>query len=163
MQLKLTTVIFYVPGVHVHEWDAPSVQWDDREQSASHCCRSPWWSNQCNIGQQPGIQQSTELGGVLDQRHPCINTVQTTITANTQSLEKTLMTYLNGCGSAGEGYKSASSFVLNSWAGGLQQVVDATDETGALWRVGVANLTDKNSDVKIPSVHMHVETKITLN
>lgn len=67
---------------------------------------------------------------------------------------ETLMTYLNGCGSAGECYKSASSLVLNRRAGRLQQVVNATDKTGTLRRVSMANLTEgkkknnKNLDVK---------------
>lgn len=49
--------------------------------------------------------------------------------------------YLNGCGGTGEGNQSASSFVLHSWTGGLQQVVDAADEPGTLRWVSVANLT----------------------
>jgi len=58
------------------------------------------------------------------------------------------MMYLNGCRGTGEGDKSASSLILYSWAGGLQQVVDATDKTGTLGRVSMANLKDsKNSDV----------------
>lgn len=52
------------------------------------------------------------------------------------------MTYLNGCGSAGECYKSASSLILNRRAGRLQQVVNATDKTGTLRRVSMANLTE---------------------
>lgn len=51
--------------------------------------------------------------------------------------------YLNGCGSTGEGYESASSLVLNSRTGGLQQVVDATDKPGALRGVSMANLMDR--------------------
>lgn len=52
--------------------------------------------------------------------------------------------YLNGCGGAGECYKSASSLVLNCRAGGLQQVVDAADKPGTLRGVSVANLQRKN-------------------
>lgn len=51
--------------------------------------------------------------------------------------------YLNGCGSTGEGYESASSLILNSRTGGLQQVVDATDKPGTLRGVSMANLTDR--------------------
>lgn len=61
--------------------------------------------------------------------------------------------YLNSCGGAGERYKSASSLVLNSRAGGLQQVVDAADKPGTLRRVSMANLqrenkSSKSSDIK---------------
>lgn len=52
--------------------------------------------------------------------------------------------YLNGCGGTGEGYKGAGSLILNSWAGGLQQVVNATNEAGTLRRVGMANLNEKS-------------------
>lgn len=55
---------------------------------------------------------------------------------------ETLMTYLNGCGSAGECYKGASSLILNRRAGRLQQVVNATNKTGTLRRVSMANLTE---------------------
>lgn len=51
--------------------------------------------------------------------------------------------YLNGCGSTGEGYKSASSLIFNSWTGGLQQVVDAADKPGTLRGVSMTNLTDR--------------------
>lgn len=51
--------------------------------------------------------------------------------------------YLNGCGGTGESNQSASSFVLHSWTGGLQQVVDAADEPGTLRWVSVANLTHR--------------------
>lgn len=56
---------------------------------------------------------------------------------------KTLVMYLNGCGGTGEGYKSASSLIFNSWTGGLQQVVDAADKPGTLRGVRVANLTGR--------------------
>lgn len=51
--------------------------------------------------------------------------------------------YLNGSGSTGEGYKSASSLIFNSWTGGLQQVVDAADKPGTLRGVSMTNLTDR--------------------
>lgn len=50
--------------------------------------------------------------------------------------------YLDGCGSAGEGDQSTGSLVLDGWTGGLQQVVDAADESGSLRRVCMANLWD---------------------
>lgn len=51
--------------------------------------------------------------------------------------------YLNSCRSTGESNKSACSFVLHSWTGGLQEVVDAADEPRSLRRVSMANLTEK--------------------
>lgn len=51
--------------------------------------------------------------------------------------------YLDGCGGTGQGHKSASSFVFNRWTGGLQQVVDTSDEAGPLGGVSMANLTGK--------------------
>lgn len=56
--------------------------------------------------------------------------------------------YLNCCGSAGEGYKSASSLIFNGWTGGLQQVVDAADKPGAFRGVGMANLAGRDKSSK---------------
>lgn len=53
---------------------------------------------------------------------------------------ETLVVYLDGCGSTGQGYKSASSFIFNRWTGGLQQVVDTPDKPGSLRGVSMANL-----------------------
>lgn len=58
-------------------------------------------------------------------------------------IDKPMVMYLDGCGSTGESYKSASSLILDSRAGGLQQVVDAADEPGTLRGVSVTNLTDR--------------------
>lgn len=59
--------------------------------------------------------------------------------------DKTLVMYLNGSGSTGERYKSASGLILNSRTGGLQQVVDAADKPGALRGVSVAHLYDRGN------------------
>lgn len=57
--------------------------------------------------------------------------------------------YLNGCGSTGEGNKSASSLILHSRAGGLQQVVDAADKPCTLRGVSMANLTDRRNTARV--------------
>lgn len=62
---------------------------------------------------------------------------------------RTSVAYLNSCGSTGEGYKSASSLVLNSWAWGLKQIVDTTDKSSTLWRVGMTNLGKGEQNSKI--------------
>lgn len=59
------------------------------------------------------------------------------------------MVYLDGCGSTGQGYKSAGSFVFDRWAGGLQQVVDASDKAGPFRGVSMANLTGKRVLVRV--------------
>lgn len=66
---------------------------------------------------------------------------------HTRSMKRSDGVYLNGCGSTGEGYKSASSLIFNGWTGGLQQVVDAADKPGTLRGVSVANLTGRE-DIK---------------
>ena len=48
--------------------------------------------------------------------------------------------YLDGRGGAGERDEGACGFVLDGWAGRLQQVVDAADAAGTLGGVGMANL-----------------------
>lgn len=48
--------------------------------------------------------------------------------------------YLDGSGRAGQRDQCPCSLVLDSGAGGLQQVVDAADEAGTLRGVGVAHL-----------------------
>lgn len=72
------------------------------------------------------------------------------------------MTYLNGCGSAGECYKSASSLILNRRAGRLQQVVNATDKTGTLRRVSMANLTEGRKKKKKNNKNLNVKSSIVL-
>lgn len=62
------------------------------------------------------------------------------------------MLYLDGCGSTGQGYKSAGSFVFNRWTGGLQQVVDTPDEPGTLRGVSMANLTGGTREVRTPTL-----------
>lgn len=60
--------------------------------------------------------------------------------------------YLNSCRSTGESNKSASSFVLNSRAGGLQQVVDAANEPGTLRGVSMADLMHGRSTATIQTL-----------
>lgn len=46
----------------------------------------------------------------------------------------------DGSGGAGESDKGAGRFVPHSWAGGVEQVVDAPDEACTLPRVGMTHL-----------------------
>lgn len=64
--------------------------------------------------------------------------------------------YLDGCGGTGEGHKSTSSLIFNSWAWRLQQVVDAADKPSTLRRVSMTNLMDgKNPDTVFNLVWLH--------
>ena len=143
MTIKSTTQSLpHLPGARAREWDAPSVQWDGRAQSVSHCCHFPWWSSQCSTGQQPGTEEtrvnSTEL---LTSKQSCFLSKQDTGGLWVHSLFHIhWVVYLNGCGGTGQGDECACSLILHGRTGGLQQVVDATDEPGALWGVSVTHL-----------------------
>ena len=55
--------------------------------------------------------------------------------------------YLDGCGCTGESDQSSCSFVSNSWAGRVQEIVDAADEASSLTRISMTNLSQNGKTI----------------
>ena len=143
----------------------PSGPSGDPAQSAWRCCHSPSQSAQCSKSLQPDSAIHTHVyryyifmtfslfppppsaHRAFKLMESCYKSESTSSSSNaspphthTQNQVWTRVTNPDGGGGAGESDKGASCFVPHSWAGGVEQVVDAPDEACTLPRVGMTHL-----------------------